>query len=118
VNVDRHKVLQILVNLLQNSKYACDAANQPVKRVTVRIRAAESDRCRVEISDTGIGIPPENMGRIFTQGFTTRKNGHGFGLHSAALAARQMGGTLAAHSEGVGHGATFTLEIPITPSAS
>jgi signal transduction histidine kinase len=65
------------------------------------------------IADNGIGIPPENLTRIFTHGFTTKKNGHGFGLHSSALAAKEIGGSLRAHSEGSGRGATFILEIPI-----
>jgi signal transduction histidine kinase len=64
------------------------------------------------VSDNGIGIPPENLARIFNHGFTTRKDGHGFGLHSGALAAKEMGGSLIAHSEGTGKGATFTLELP------
>jgi len=61
-------------------------------------------------------IPPENLTRIFSHGFTTKKGGHGFGLHCGALAAREMGGSLLAHSEGPGHGATFTLELPLQSS--
>ena len=67
----------------------------------------------VAISDNGIGIAPENFPRIFSYGFTTRKTGHGFGLHSGASAAREMGGELTARSEGAGQGATFVLELPI-----
>ena len=65
------------------------------------------------MSDSGVGIAPENLTRIFAHGFTTKKDGHGFGLHSGALAAREMGGALLAHSDGPGHGATFTLELPV-----
>ena len=61
--------------------------------------------------DNGVGIPPENRTRIFNHGFTTRKEGHGFGLHSGALAAKELGGTLTAHSDGLGHGATFHPRI-------
>ena len=68
-----------------------------------------------EIADSGVGILPQNLTRIFSHGFTTRKNGHGFGLHSSALSAKEMGGSLTAHSEGVGKGATFTLELPLAP---
>jgi signal transduction histidine kinase len=117
VSVDKHKVLQILGNLLHNSKYACDAINQPTKKVTIRIRAKGPDRVRIEVEDTGIGIPQENLTRIFSQGFTTRKGGHGFGLHSAALAAHELGGTLSVGSDGVGKGATFVLELPLQPPA-
>jgi signal transduction histidine kinase len=118
VSVDKHRVLQILVNLIQNSKYACEETNQREKRVTIRIRASGPDRARIEVADTGAGIAPENMTRIFSQGFTTRKDGHGFGLHSGALAAQELGGTLTARSDGPGRGATFILELPLQPPSS
>jgi signal transduction histidine kinase len=85
------------------------------KAVTVRIKRAGAEGVRIEIADNGVGIPAENLTRIFSHGFTTRKHGHGFGLHSAALAAREMGGTLTVQSEGVGKGATFVLELPFNP---
>jgi sensor histidine kinase regulating citrate/malate metabolism len=50
---------------------------------------------------------------MFTHGFTTRRTGHGIGLHSSALAARELDGTLTFASDGIGSGATFTLEIPL-----
>jgi signal transduction histidine kinase len=113
MNVEKHKVLQILVNLLRNAKYACLESERTNKRLTVRM--ASSDDCvRITVVDNGVGIPPENMTRIFNHGFTTRKGGHGFGLHGGALAAREMGGSLTAHSDGPGQGATFTLELPQT----
>jgi signal transduction histidine kinase len=68
---------------------------------------------QIQVADNGVGIAPENLTRIFAHGFTTRKGGHGFGLHSGALAARDLGGSLAAHSDGLGKGATFTLELPL-----
>jgi signal transduction histidine kinase len=64
------------------------------------------------VIDNGVGILPENLTRIFNHGFTTRKDGHGFGLHSGALAAKEMGGSLNVHSDGPGQGAAFTLELP------
>jgi signal transduction histidine kinase len=112
VLVDKHKVLQILVNLLQNAKQACNAGFAAEKQVTVRIKARD-ERVTIAVADNGIGIPPENLGKIFSQGFTTRKGGHGFGLHSGALAARELNGSLAVASEGQGKGATFTLELPL-----
>ena len=111
VCVDKHKVLQILVNLLRNAKHACEDAGRPDKRITVRT-AHEHDRVRITITDNGVGIPPENLNRIFNHGFTTKKEGHGFGLHSAANAAKEMGGSLTVHSEGAGQGASFHLELP------
>jgi signal transduction histidine kinase len=73
------------------------------------------DHLEISISDNGIGIPPENLTRIFSHGFTTMQGGHGFGLHSGALAAKEMDGTLAVHSDGLGKGATFTLKLPLQP---
>ncbi len=67
---------------------------------------------KISVIDNGVGIPPENLERIFAHGFTTKKYGHGFGLHGSVLAAKEMGGTLTAHSDGPGMGATFTLELP------
>lgn len=74
---------------------------------------AAGSSLRVSVKDEGEGIMEENLTRIFAHGFTTRKAGHGFGLHSCALAARQMGGALTALSDGPGKGATFTLVLPI-----
>ena len=114
--VDKHKVLQILVNLLRNAKYAMDEGGTGEKKLTLRIRHQGENSLTIEVIDTGIGIPPENLTRIFSHGFTTRKEGHGFGLHSSALAASEMGGKLFARSEGPGLGAHFTLELPVAMS--
>lgn len=111
--VDKHKVLQILVNLIHNAKYALDASGRADRRLTVSIARNGGERVKITVEDNGIGIPSENLTRIFSLGFTTRKGGHGFGLHSGANAAKEMGGTLKAHSEGPGKGAIFTLELPI-----
>jgi signal transduction histidine kinase len=105
--------MQIVINFLANAKYACDAGGKEQKTVAVRIRRLGEDRVKIEVADNGIGIAPENLTRIFSQGFTTRKGGHGFGLHSGALAAKDLGGTTGAESAGIGQGATFTLELPL-----
>jgi signal transduction histidine kinase len=115
ITVDKHRVMQIVVNLLSNAKYASDAGGRKEKQVTVRIKTASAGRVKIEVADNGVGIAAKNLTRIFAQGFTTRKDGHGFGLHSGALAARDMGGSLSVHSDGVGRGATFTLELPVLP---
>ena len=111
IETEKHKVVQILVNLIRNAKYACDEGRQTGKWMKVQV-AREADRVRISVTDNGIGIAPENLTRIFNHGFTTRKEGHGFGLHSGALAARELGGALLVESPGTGHGATFTLELP------
>jgi signal transduction histidine kinase len=110
--VEKHKVLQILVNLLRNAKYACEAAERKDKYVDVRI-AKHPGGVQISITDNGVGILPEHMTRIFSHGFTTKKDGHGFGLHSGALTAKEMGGALRVMSAGPGSGATFTLELPL-----
>jgi signal transduction histidine kinase len=110
---DKHRILQILLNLLTNAKQSVKEHSGPDRAIYVRTRRLGEDVVTVEIQDTGVGLAPENLTKIFAQGFTTRRDGHGFGLHSGALAARQMGGTLRAASEGIGCGATFTLELPI-----
>ncbi len=112
VTVEKHKALQILVNLVRNAKHACDDSGRQEKRLTIRV-SQQSDAARITVSDNGIGIPPENLTRIFAHGFTTKTNGHGFGLHSSALAAKELGGSLSASSDGPGRGATFILELPL-----
>jgi C4-dicarboxylate-specific signal transduction histidine kinase len=113
VVADKHKVLQILVNLIRNAKYAVDHGPDPEKKVIVTIQAGPHNCVQIHVQDNGVGIASENLNRIFGHGFTTKKDGHGFGLHTSALAAKEMGGTLRAHSEGLGRGATFTLELPV-----
>ncbi len=112
VNIDKHKVLQILTNLVRNAKYACDDSANPEKKLILRVYRREDFGC-IEVKDTGIGIPEAFLTRIFQHGFTTRPGGHGFGLHSSALAAKELGGSISVHSDGPGRGATFTLEIPL-----
>jgi signal transduction histidine kinase len=111
--VDKHKALLILLNLVSNAKHACLESGPNPKQVT--IGATNGASCvRIALIDNGVGIPAANLKKIFNYGFTTRKRGgHGFGLHSCALAAREMGGSLVARSDGPGTGATFTLEIPL-----
>ena len=116
--LDKHKVLQILVNVIRNAKHAMDDADPPEKRLTLGIRRKDEHTVSITFTDTGVGISPENITRIFSHGFTTRKDGHGFGLHTSALAAQQMGGRLTAHSEGPGHGAVFILELPFVPATA
>ena len=111
--VEKHKVLQILINLLRNAKYACEASPRTDKLVVISIKKLP-DGVRIGVTDNGVGILPEHMTHIFNHGFTTKKDGHGFGLHSGALAARDLGGALRVASEGLGHGASFTLDLPLT----
>jgi signal transduction histidine kinase len=112
VALDKQKFLQIVVNLVSNAKYALIEKPESRRTITLRLTSA-AGRVRVEVADNGVGIPAENLTRIFSHGFTTRKDGHGFGLHSAANLAGEMGGTLTACSAGPRMGATFTLDLPL-----
>jgi signal transduction histidine kinase len=110
---DKHRTLQILLNLLRNAEDAVKNCPNTERVIRVRIAQHSEDRVRLEVKDSGIGLPSENLTRIFAHGFTTKRGGHGFGLHSGALAAKEMDGSLWAESAGLGCGATFTLELPL-----
>jgi signal transduction histidine kinase len=111
--LDPHKLLQILINLLANARESLLEVPPP-RRGAIRIRTrVHGGRAVIEISDDGVGIPSASLPRIFEHGFTTKRDGHGFGLHVSALAAAELGGSLAGHSEGPGRGATFTLSLPL-----
>jgi PAS domain S-box-containing protein len=114
--VDKHRVLQILVNLISNANWALLQSPGPERVLTMVVSPGNNDGVSVSVADNGIGISAENLNRLFRHGFTTRPDGHGFGLHSSILAARELGGNLLARSDGPGCGAVFTLEIPGQPN--
>jgi PAS domain S-box-containing protein len=116
VLADRHKVLQILVNLLQNAKEAVLSSAQEERRIYLQVGPAGPDHAAITVGDNGVGIAPEHLARLFQHGFTTKKNGHGFGLHSCVLAAREMNGDITVHSDGPGRGARFSLTLPLAPA--
>jgi signal transduction histidine kinase len=113
VPVDRNKLMEVLVNLIQNAAEAMVEAGVEEKRLTLRLNSPREGVVRLEVADNGIGISPEDQERVFQHGFTTKEKGHGFGLHSAANAATEMCSHLAVSSEGPGRGATFTLDLPM-----
>lgn len=115
--LDKQKVLQILVNLIANAKDAIvERPDQADRRITLKTRLADDETLRFYVIDSGVGIPRENLTRIFSHGFTTKTKGHGFGLHSCANAASELGGSLVVTSDGPGKGATFTLDVPYVPA--
>lgn len=113
VMADKHRLLLILINLISNAKDAMSTIDESTRSLTLGVRLVDDAILRISVRDEGEGILAENMTRIFSHGFTTRREGHGFGLHSCALAAIEINGTLSAYSEGLGKGATFVLEIPL-----
>lgn len=113
IQVGRHRVLQILVNLITNALSALQEAARTDKRLIAHVSAPTPERVRLAVTDNGVGISPEHAARLFQHGFTTRADGHGFGLHNSVLTAQELGGTLRFESAGRGHGATFILELPV-----
>ena len=118
LTTDRHKVLQILVNLITNAHQAMEGTPAAKRTLSVTVRSGDGSHAVMAIRDTGCGIAQENLTRVFSHGFTTKLTGHGFGLHSAANAATEIGGSLAGTSDGPGTGATFTLTLPLTQAAT
>jgi two-component system NtrC family sensor kinase len=110
IEIDRHRILQILVNLISNARDAVNGRSSREIRITA---TREAEGLVIAVTDNGIGISQEQLQRVFSAGFTSKPQGHGYGLHSSALAARQLGGSLAVHSDGEGKGARFTLTVPI-----
>lgn len=109
---EKHKVMQIVLNLIKNAKQSVKASGRVDKLITLTITSGQSTVC-IQICDNGVGIESGKLSRVFNYGFTTKSDGHGFGLHSCALAAQQLGGSLSAHSDGTGLGALFTLRLPL-----
>lgn len=112
VVTDRHKALQILVNLISNARQAMAETPAEDRLIRIRLEKTAASKVAIRVIDRGCGIPAENLTKIFIHGFTTKMSGHGFGLHSSANAAKELGGRIAAASEGSGKGATFTVELP------
>lgn len=113
VVLDKLKLLQILVNLIRNAMDAVVSGRVGARKIVLQIAAAEEERVVIRVSDNGCGISQENAARLFTYGFTTKPEGHGFGLHASAIAAKELGGSLTAVSAGSGEGACFTVELPV-----
>lgn len=112
LETSKHEVLQILVNLIRNARQAVDTCESSVGTIEVSV-FEDAGSVHFQVQDSGVGIEPQNLNRIFQHGFTTKKSGHGFGLHSCANTAQQLDGSLTVASEGAGKGATFELTLPL-----
>jgi PAS domain S-box-containing protein len=112
VTTDRHKVIQILVNLIGNARDAIELSNTKSGQILIRLRR-DGDHILLCVEDTGVGMPEDVLARLWRFGFTTKHNGHGFGLHNSANAARAIGGTIGATSDGAGRGSQFALRLPL-----
>ncbi len=109
--LDRHKLLQILGNLLSNARHALRDQPENQRRLTLRLRRFDVRQVAIDVEDSGVGISAGSLARLFEFGFTTKKDGHGFGLHTCAILAKEMSGDLRAFSEGAGKGARFELRL-------
>lgn len=114
VLIDKIKLLQILLNLVNNALDALNESNQEKHILTIAVGLYGPETCFISVTDNGSGIKTENLSKIFTYGFSTKETGHGFGLHSSLLLAKELKGSLTVSSAGPDCGATFTLTIPFT----
>lgn len=110
VMLDKQATLQVLANLIRNAIEALEGV-EAERRLAIRLHA-DDQSIYFEVEDNGVGIRPEHLDKLFQHGFSTKPNGHGFGLHTSAIAARTMNGTLEAHSDGPGRGARIRLTLP------
>jgi PAS domain S-box-containing protein len=112
IRIERHKAVQIIVKLVRNAVESLMRSSRTDKQLKVGVRVAVSGQVECYVFDNGVGIAAEHLDHIFTMGFTTKKGGHGFGLHNSALTAASLGGTLRVESAGLGQGALFVLGLP------
>jgi PAS domain S-box-containing protein len=115
LHIDRHRVMEVLINLVSNARQSLRDSGQPAPRLRIRAEPAGPDTVRIHVADNGLGIAADHREQIFRLGFTTKQNGGGIGLHSSGNIAQQLGGSLSFHSDGPGQGAVFTLALPIVP---
>lgn len=108
--IETHKLLQILVNLLSNAKDSVLNNGNSEKKIIISFKSTEND-CNVTIEDNGVGLESIDPDRIFSMGYSTKPDGHGYGLHTSANLATEIGGSIRAHSEGKNKGACFTLRF-------
>ncbi|CAM2066395.1 Response regulator [Sulfidibacter corallicola] len=112
VSAPKIKLTHILINLLKNAIDAICETDQEVRQVRVAAQLLENGDVQLLIADTGIGISDAVRERLFQHGFTTKKNGHGYGLHYCANIMKELGGRVEVESDGLGTGATVNLFFP------
>lgn len=113
IRIDKSKIIEVLVNLLNNAKDAVILSPKTDKFITIKTSYLNSNTVRIEIADNGVGMTKNQLTKIFNYGFTTKKNGHGFGLHASAIAINQMGGNISVNSEGAEKGSVFMIDLKI-----
>ncbi len=116
VVIDKIKLFQIIINLIKNSVDSLREKKGKKKKLIITTQTNDGAHFLIKVTDNGIGIASDNLNKIFTYGFTTKKTGHGFGLYASINAAKEMNGTLSVESKGLGKGVTFTLVLPKKPN--
>lgn len=112
VSIEKSKLLQVLDNLIKNGIEAMASRDAEQHVLTIRGRQKD-DQGIISVTDSGQGIVAETLENVFRFGFTTKSNGNGFGLHSAAIAMSEIGGSISVASDGQDQGATFTVTVPL-----
>ncbi len=119
VSIQKTKLVHILVNVIRNAKSAMMESRSAKKTLAISIKQeGDGGPIFIRVKDNGCGIEKENLTKIFSYGFTTKKNGHGFGLHSSANYMKEMGAEMWAESDGEKKGTTFVLKFNINPKAA
>ncbi|CAM2011144.1 sensor histidine kinase [Acanthopleuribacter pedis] len=113
VRVHKTKFLRALGNLIKNAWESTIMRNAAEKEVRIHTFQTDPAWVRLEISDNGTGIPPEDITRVFHQGYSTKPHGHGFSLHYCGNVISEMKGRITVQSRGEGKGATFRVDLPV-----
>jgi signal transduction histidine kinase len=115
LNLDPAQIQQVLLNLFSNAADAMHGVEAKERRIVVhtRTRAGEIE---LVVEDTGPGIPDSAMKRLFEPSFTTKAEGHGFGLSTCYRIVQNHGGRIAAENN-ARHGARFIVVLPTQEAA-
>jgi signal transduction histidine kinase len=114
VQGDRVQLQQVLLNLLLNASDAMSGVNDRPKQLLIRTERDEEDRVLLSVRDTGVGIEPHELDRLFDAFYTTKSGGMGIGLSVSRFIIESHKGRLWAMPNN-GPGATFTFSIPCEP---
>ena len=114
IRIEQSKLLQVMINIVKNAVEAM-RNTEPEKRsikITSRFDSVGKS-VSISVKDSGVGFEQEAQKKLFTYGYTTKKTGSGFGLHSCANFLIAYHGSIEAKSEGSGKGAEFIINLPV-----
>jgi signal transduction histidine kinase len=111
VFAQKTKLVHVILNLVKNAKEAMSTVQDREKIITIEIGRNNLNKIFLSVTDTGQGVERENLTKIFSHGFTTKQNGHGFGLHFCANATDEMDAKISAASDGLEKGTSFIIEF-------